>query len=263
MKKTLLMVSIVCGMVGLYAGEGITSPKQNFTVDGSVGFKSEHFSRGRNELHKVIASRIKMGYQAFDEITPYIGVSSTFGTKSPTLLNHISPCVGVLCNVADKVTLDAGCEYHFYTAIPSKKDNGQPSRIKRHSREVHLGITFDTFMKLSLTGFYDFDRKEALFEGVGEYNLDLSFLFSGLGIDAWAKVGYDCVSNPMGIENSGLPKTRYCYYGAGTDLAYRFNGVRVKVGVGYEKNLAKEEWVNRDVIDGKNMVLSASVDCSF
>ncbi|MDR0742070.1 MAG: hypothetical protein LBE98_01235 [Puniceicoccales bacterium] len=264
MKKALVVVSIICGAVGLYADEGTTASEQNFTVDTSVGFKNEYFFRGRNTLHETFISRAEIGCQIFDGTMAYAGVNSAFGIKSPSQLNHLSPCVGISYNVTDEVMLNAGFEYHFYTAIPLTRRNGRPFGVKRHSKEVHLGIIFDTFMKLSLNGFYDFDRQEVSFEGMGVYNLDLSSLFTGLGIDIWAKIGHDYTGKPLGVERFKILKERYNYYGVGADLAYRFNHARVKVGVGYEGNSAKKDsWVNGWTTFSKGMVVNASVDCSF
>ncbi|MDR2628857.1 MAG: hypothetical protein LBC30_02620 [Puniceicoccales bacterium] len=269
MKKVFLIIAIMCGMDGLYAGNGPTLPKQDFAIDTSVGFKSEYFFRGRHDPHKVFA-KTKIEHQLFNEVTAYVGVNSVLGITpekdDPSSTDNISPCVGILFNVFDKVTLDAGYEYHLYTAIPLIAPDGKPLGMRRHSQEVHLGIILDTFMKLSLDSFYDFERREVAVEGMGVYSFKLPFLFSGLSIDIWAKVGYDYTSNPLGITRVDIriPKGCYYYYAAGADLAYRFNHARVKVGVSYEGNFAKEDfWINKYATTDGNIVISASVNCLF
>ncbi|MDR0693599.1 MAG: hypothetical protein LBF49_03480 [Puniceicoccales bacterium] len=269
MKKILLAIGVMGSMVGLCANENTALAEQNFMMDFGVGFKNEHVSHGRNELHKVYTPRGKAGYQVFDGFWAYAGVDSVQGIVKPTefaSFDHISPFTGVSYDVTDEVKLDAKYKHHFYTAIPKEKNDGQPLKLKRYSKEVCLGIVFDSFIKLSLNGSYDFEREEVAIEGAAEYNFDLSFLLSGLGIGTWAKVGYDCTNKPMGLPKEiGLPKTCYYYYGAGADLAYKISHVRVKIGVGYEGNSAeKESWMNEWSGSRKcNLVLSTSIDCLF
>ncbi|MDR1457435.1 MAG: hypothetical protein LBI47_01105 [Puniceicoccales bacterium] len=263
MKKILLAASVMCGVVGLCANGSTNLPEQNLTIDFGVGLKNEYFSHGRHELRKVYIPRAKVGYQIFDEVWMYTGIDSALGMAKDSLFNHVSPLVGISYNVTDEVKLDTRYLHHFYTKMPKKDRNGQPTDAKRYSNEISLGVVFDTFMKLSLGGSYDFEHKEATLEGAAGYNFDLSFLISGLGVDMWAKVGNDCTKKPWGMAR--LPKTHYYYYGAGADLAYKINCARVKVGVGYEGNSAnKKDWMNAGSGGKKNsFVLSASIDCSF
>jgi opacity protein-like surface antigen len=264
MKKVLLMLSIICGVFGLCVGEGTVSPEQDFMIDFGVDFKNEYIFHGRNELHKVYIPRVKVGYQIFDGTRVYAGADSVQGLGEPRTLSRISPCVGVLYNITDKVILDAGYEYHFYTRLPIKDDD-EPIGIKCYSNEIHLGIIFDTFIKSSLKSFYDFERKEVTFEGVIGYSFDLSFLFSGLGIDTWAKGGCNHTRKPMGFEELEEEKMVYYYYGTGVDLAYKVSHVRVKVGVGYEGNFAKKEfWINVGTKSSRSsLVFRAAVNYSF
>ncbi|MDR2777124.1 MAG: hypothetical protein LBB17_03750 [Puniceicoccales bacterium] len=270
MKRVFLIVAIMFGMAGLCADGDTIPSKQDFTVDTSVGFKSEYFFRGRGERRKVFVSKTEIEHQLFDEVTAYIGVNSAFGIAheegGTDTADHISPCAGILYGIFDKVALDIGCEYHLYTAMPLTDPDGKPLGVRCHSREVHLGIIFDTFMKLSLNSFYDFERQEVALEGIGVYSFELPFLFSGLGIDVWTKVGYDYTNKPLGITNVNIniPKACYYYYAAGADLAYRFNHARIKVGVSYERNSAKKDfWINEYASTNKNIVISASIDCLF
>ncbi|MDR1232886.1 MAG: hypothetical protein LBJ75_01305 [Puniceicoccales bacterium] len=264
MKKILLMVGAICSVACLYADEDTTLLEQNFTVDGSVGYKSRYFFRGRDELGKVFVTNAKIGCKFSDEITAYASASSALEVgNGNAFLNRVAPGIGISCNVTDKVILDAGCKYVFYPSMPPRNSRGQPLMMRRHSNEVHLGVIFDIFMKLSLGSFYDFERQEVALEGTAEYSLDLPFVFSGLGIDVWAKAGYDKSNKPLG--NPFIPKVCYCYYGAGADLAYKFNYVKAKVGVGYEGNSAKKDsWLNDGSDSNKNaVVFRASIDCFF
>ncbi|MDR2778870.1 MAG: hypothetical protein LBB16_01105 [Puniceicoccales bacterium] len=272
MKKMLSIIIIIFGITSLCADEEVALSKHDFAVDTSVGFKSEHVFRGRKELCESMVTEAMLKYQTLDKIATYVGINSGLGMEKQAICNHVSPYVGILYDITDMFTLDAGYKYHFYTAMPKEYDVSAgikiPSGIKRHSNEVYAGIAADVLLKPSLYCFYDFERREVAIEGALGHNFDLSLLlFDGLGIDLEAKVGYDHADKPLGAsEKVNIKKAYYCYYGFDADLVYEFNQhAKAKVGIGYEGNSAnKNAWVNGHGGCNNNQVwVNASIDCSF
>ncbi|MDR1112855.1 MAG: hypothetical protein LBL18_03750 [Bacteroidales bacterium] len=259
MKKLLGIAVGILSAVGLYA-EDIAS---DLTLETSVQFQSEYVFRGRSEFHKAWTPQIKVGYPVCDEGNIYVGVDTAISMVG-TSFNQVAPYVGVLWDVTELFTVDAGYKHRFHTSLPSKS-----KMDKEHSNEIHGGVIFDVLLEPSVYCFYDFDRKEFAAEFCARYNFDLSqYAFSGLEVNLGAKVGFDQANKPYGLPyDSSFGKKGYCYYGVNADLIYELNSnARAKVGVAYEGNSAEQKsWVNDSIKPAhrNNIWVNASVDCSF
>ncbi|MDR1232658.1 MAG: hypothetical protein LBJ75_00100 [Puniceicoccales bacterium] len=270
MKKLLGIAVGILSAVGLCA-EDIAS---DLTLETSVQFQTERVFRGRNEFHKALTPQVKIGYPVCDEGNIYVGVDTAIDFEGSSALNQVVPYVGVLWDVTELFTVDAGYECRFHTSFLRNDEIG-PSR--KHSNELHGGVILDVLLEPSLYCFYDFTRRELTVEGRVRYNFDLSqYAFSGLGVDFGAKVGFDQANKPYAFslweaEQVGdVGKKSYCYYGINADLTYELNNnAKTKVGVAYEGNSAEQKsWVNDfggsiKPAHRNNIWVKASVDCSF
>lgn len=267
MKKLLGMAVGILSAVGLYA-EGVIS---DLTLETNIQFEAERVFRGRNEFHKAVVPRVKMGCPVCDECSAYIGVDTSVALEGLSALHRVSSHVGVLWDATEMFTLDGGYRHSFFPAMPKAIDN---TKVPCNFNEIYGGVIVDVLLEPSLYCFYDFDCKEVAIEGRVSYNVDLAqYVVSGLEIDLGAKVGFDQSSKPYGlpynIEKSG--KKSYSYYGVNADLVYELNSnARAKVGFSYEGNSAeKKSWVNGAIDDGimpghrNSLWINASIDCSF
>ncbi|MDR0742108.1 MAG: hypothetical protein LBE98_01435 [Puniceicoccales bacterium] len=274
MKKLLGITVGLLSAVGLYADD-IAS---DLTLETSVQFQTERVFRGRNEFHKALTPQVKVGYPVCDGGNVYGGVDSALELKGMSVLNQVSPYLGILWDVTELFTVDGGYKHRFHTAMPKEgRDlNGNIIRPERSSNEIYAGVIADVLLEPSLYCFYDIDRKEIAVEGRVRYNFDLSqYAFSGLGVNLGAKIGFDQADKPYGVaykkENPGTGDKSYCYYGVNADLIYELNNnARAKLGVAFEGNSAKKvSWVNGNDEDSQvagnknNLWLNASVDCAF
>ncbi|MDR2628468.1 MAG: hypothetical protein LBC30_00500 [Puniceicoccales bacterium] len=270
MKKLLGIAVGVLSAVGLCAEDVVS----DLTLETNVQFQTERVFRGRNEFHKTLAPKVKVGSLVCDGYDIYAGIDAWLDIASKSAFNRISPNIGVSWDVAEIFTLDGGYKHHFHTAMPKEVKKGDELVSgKRDSGEIYGGVIVDVLLEPSLYCFYDFGRKEFAIEGRVLYNVDLSqYAFSGLGIDLGAKVGFDHSSKPNGLSYiETLGKKSYSYYGVNADLIYELsNNAKAKFGLAYEGNSAEQQsWVNgvqdRGVIPGyrNSLWINASVDCSF
>jgi hypothetical protein len=222
-----------------------------------------------------------IGYRGFGDFELYVGTDAAFSLKRPSGVidlmkrmfhENISPYVGIVYEINDTFSAEAGYTHHFYTFAPSseaareiEEDEDVNLGMKKGSNEIYVGVTADVLLSPSLYCFYDFDYRELAIEGKVNYYFDLSNeVLSGLGLDLNAKIGHDRISRPYGIANFPNDQKQYFYYGAGLDLVCNLNEhTKAKIGGAFEGNSAKKDaWLNAN--RKKNSVwLNASIDCSF
>lgn len=247
------------------------------SLDTQLKFQTEHASRGRIDGRKVFAPSAELGYAAFENGRVYVGFDSALAAKGAGKMdnagNFVSPYLGITYDVTEMFSLDAGYVHNFWTGLPAKGLDDNPTGFKRNTNEVYVGVMADVVASPALYGYYDFDRKEIAIEGSASYFLDLSDYYTGLGLDFGAKIGFDRAKKPYGMkyDRDEMGKKRYFYYGLNADVVYSMNdNAKVKVGVEFAGNSAKKDaWPNANFTNADDkghkagVWCNASIDCSF
>jgi hypothetical protein len=291
MKKSLMLAIGLLGAVGLGGAPVEQTPdwRSDLSGDVSVGFVSEHTTRGRKDADKALVSHVNLEYRMDDLTKCYIGIDAvveagkmnkramevTNGGVKSTIhpdfrLNPITPRVGITYEATDMVTVDGGYMHHIYAG-------SEPAMYiaKRDTSEVFLGATANVIASPSVYAFYDFGCEEFAVEGAASHSFDLSrHVTQGLGIDLGAKIGVSSAKKLLGIKDGAKYRDvafakdsnkAYFYYGMNADLVYGFGDcASAKVGVGFAGNTAKKEALGNAYGRRQNHVwFSAAVDCAF
>ena len=114
-------------------------------------------------------------------------------------------------DVYEAVTLSLGGSYYWYPELGSN-----PNR----TREVNVGLEWDTFLSPTLAYNYDFDLDQSELILGGSYAWMLESISSDLGLETSAAVAYFYSADPDSDQTPGQSADGYFYGEAAADFTH-------------------------------------------